>query len=103
MIKLLQCSLSQQSVVRLTLYQSLPEVISRNPELLPECIKMLRCHLKFFIDPEGVVQTDMCVEKDCISSHVVEPLGQLIQALLQVSVEKPTKKTNKKKFKFNCY
>lgn len=47
---------------------------------------MLRCHLKFFVDPEGSVQTDMCVAKDGISSHVVEPLGQLIQAILQVNI-----------------
>lgn len=70
--------------MRLTLYQSLPEVVSRNPELLPECIKMLRSHLKFFIDPESVIQVDMCVAKDNANIHVVEPLGQLIQAVLQV-------------------
>lgn len=58
LLKLLQCALSQQASVRLTLYQNLPEVVSRNPELLPECIKMLRCHLKIFIDPEAVVQVE---------------------------------------------
>ncbi|KAK4022819.1 hypothetical protein OUZ56_008265 [Daphnia magna] len=83
LLKLLQCALSQQASVRLTLYQNLPEVVSRNPELLPECIKMLRCHLKFFIDPEAVVQVDMCITKDGHNSHVIEPLGHLIQAIHQ--------------------
>ncbi|KAI9555688.1 hypothetical protein GHT06_018203 [Daphnia sinensis] len=83
LLKLLQCALSQQASVRLTLYQNLPEVVSRNPELLPECIKMLRCHLKFFIDPEAVVQVDMCITKDGHNSHVIEPLGHLIQAIQQ--------------------
>ena len=83
LIKLLQCSLSQQSVVRLTLYQSLPEVVSRNPELVPECVKMLRIHLKFFVDPEAVLQVNLCVVKDALA-HVIEPLGHLIQSLQQV-------------------
>lgn len=45
---------------------------------------MLRCHLKFFIDPEAVVQVDMCITKDGHNSHVIEPLGHLIQAIHQV-------------------
>jgi hypothetical protein len=85
LLKLLQCALSQQAAVRLILYQNLPEVVSRNPELLPECIKMLRCHLKFFVDPEAVIQVEMCVSKDGHDSHVVEPLGHLIQSILQVA------------------
>ncbi|XP_059352281.1 Fanconi anemia group I protein-like isoform X2 [Daphnia carinata] len=83
LLKLLQCALSQQASVRLTLYQNLPEVVSRNPELLPECIKMLRCHLKFFIDTEAIIQVDMCITKDGHNSHVIEPLGHLIQAIQQ--------------------
>lgn len=75
-------------MVRLTLYQSLPEVVSRNPDLLPECIKMLRCHLKFYIDPASVIQLDMCISKDGFSAQVVEPLGQLIQAIVQVTHKK---------------
>lgn len=84
LITLLKSALSQQSVVRLALYQGLPEVVSRNPELLPECIEMLRAHLKFLIDPESVIQIDMCVAKDNANVHIVEPLAQLIQAILQV-------------------
>ena len=58
-MKLLQCALGQQSVVRQTLYQSLPEVVSRNPELLPECVKILRNHLKFFADPGTGIHVEM--------------------------------------------
>ena len=83
-MKLLQCSLGQQSVVRLTLYQNFPEVVSRNPELLPECVKMLRNHLKFYADPGSGIRLEMCVTKDANSAHVTEPLGHLIQAIPQV-------------------
>lgn len=86
LIKLLHCALSQQAIVRLTLYQSLPEVVSRNPELLPEVVRMLRGHLKFFMDPEGVIYTELCVQKDGNASQVIEPLGHLIQAIQQVSL-----------------
>ncbi len=90
LIKLLQCTLSQQAIVRLTLYKHLPEVVSRNPELLPECVKMLRNHLKFFLNPDVGVEVPMCVAKDGHASHIIEPLGHLIQAILQV-------------YHFNCF
>lgn len=83
-MKLLQCSLNQQSVVRLTLYQHFPEVVSRNPDLLPESVKMLRNHMKFFLNPDSGVEIPMCISKDGVSAQVVEPLGHLIQAILQV-------------------
>ena len=84
LIKLLQSSLGQQSSVRLTLYDCLPEVVSRSPELVPECMKMLRNHLKQYVDAEFVLQLQACVTKDGYSFTVVEPLGHLIQAMLQV-------------------
>ncbi len=51
---------------------------------------MLRSHLKFFVDPESVIQVEMCVAKDNANIHVVEPLGQLIQAVLQVHLSLST-------------
>jgi hypothetical protein len=84
----LQSSLNQQPVVRQTLYESLPEVVSRNPELVPECVKMLRNHLKFYVEQQTTIQLELCVSKgDKGTIQVVEPLGHSIQALLQVILE----------------
>lgn len=72
-------------MVRQTLYESLPEVVSRNPELVPECVKMLRNHLKFYVEQQTVIQLDLCVSKgDKGYVKVIEPLGHSMQAMLQV-------------------
>lgn len=72
-------------MVRQTLYESLPEVVSRNPELVPECVKMLRNHLKFYVEQQTVIQLDLCVSKgDKGYVQVIEPLGHSMQAMLQV-------------------
>jgi len=87
LIERLQSLLNQQPVVRQTLYESLPEVVSRNPELVPECVKMQRNHLKFYVEQHTTIQLELCVSKgDKGTIQVVEPLGHSIQALLQVTL-----------------
>lgn len=93
LIKRLQSSLNQQPVVRQTLYESLPEVVSRNPELVPECVKMLRNHLKFYVEQQTVIQLDLCVSKgDKGYVQVIEPLGHSMQAMLQIILRSGLKK-----------